>query len=85
MRTGYSLRSVFLLGIAGAAIGAMIVPEIEPGSVRIPALWQMACGLLGGTLMAVAFGAGTLGILTSALAGIVLGFLAPYWMKYVNF
>ncbi len=83
-RTGYPLRSILLLGAAGLTFGAMLVPEVEPLSVRRPALWQMACGSTGGLLMAAFLDASPLGFFAGALIGMALGFLAPYWMKYVN-
>ena len=85
LRTGYTLKSVLLWGIAGMAIGGLLVPDIEPRSVRSPALWQMSCGLLAGILMAVVLGAGAAGIAAGALIGLALGFLAPYWLNHFNF
>ena len=85
IRTGYSLRTVLLWGITGLAVGAMMVPDIEPESTRSPALWQMSCGAIGGALMAVALEGGALAIFVSALVGLVLGFLSPYWLKHFNF
>ena len=84
-RTGYTPRSVLLLGIAGLAIGAMLVPEIEPRSIRTPALWQMSCGALGGALMAVVLHATPLGIACGGMVGAAVGFVAPFWPKWLDF
>jgi hypothetical protein len=85
IRTGYTPKSVLLWGIAGMAIGGLLVPDIEPKSVRFPALWQMACGVLAGILMAIVLGSGVAGIAAGATIGLALGFLAPYWLKYFDF
>ena len=85
LRTGYTLRSVLLWGIAGLAMGAMFVPEIEPRSVRTPALWQMSCGALGGVVMALVLHATPLGIACGAMVGAMLGFVAPFWPKWLDF
>ena len=82
--SGYAARSIVLLGAAGLTFGAMFVPEVEPKSVRVPALWQMSCGLLGGLLIAACMKASPLGYVAGAGIGVVLGFLAPYWMKHFN-
>jgi hypothetical protein len=63
----------------------MFVPEIEPRSIRSPALWQMAWGASGGVLMAFVLQPSPLGFAAGGLIGVVLGFLAPYWLKYANF
>jgi hypothetical protein len=67
------------------AIGGLLVPDVEPRSVRFPAIWQMSCGLVAGILIPVVLGAGGTGIVAGALLGMALGFLAPYWLKHFNF
>lgn len=85
LRTGYTFKSMLLWAIAGMAIGGLMVPELEPRSVRVPALWQMCCGLVGGALIAVALQGSLRTIVISALVGVALGFLAPRWLKYFDF
>jgi hypothetical protein len=80
-----SMKSVLLWGIAGMAIGGLLVPDFEPRSVRSPALWQVCCGFIAGILIAVVLGATTTGIFAGAILGVALGFLAPYWLKHFNF
>jgi hypothetical protein len=63
----------------------MFVPEIEPRSIRTPALWQMSCGALGGALMAVVLHATPLGIACGGMVGAAVGFVAPFWPKWLDF
>lgn len=85
LHTGYSPKKILLWAITGAAIGGMMVPEFEPNSVRVPALWQMTFGGIGGLLFAMALDGSAQSMFASTLIGVALGFLAPYWLKYINF
>jgi hypothetical protein len=79
---GYSLRSITLLASAGAVISAIGAPDIEPKAFRYPTLWQMFFSVLGCTLLALYREAGAQGYALAIVAGIILGYLAPYWVKH---
>jgi hypothetical protein len=75
LSTGYSLRSIALLALAGGLLGAIAAPDIEPAAFRYATLWQMLFSLVGCLLIAVHFSAGPIGYLIAVVVGVVLGFL----------
>jgi hypothetical protein len=85
MHTGYGLKSVTLWAVAGAAIGVMLVPDLEGGSMRSPALWQMASGIVAGIFIALVLGGGVAGIVVGAMAGALMGYFAPIWLNHFLF
>jgi hypothetical protein len=85
IRTGYSAKSIVLWAITGVAIGGMLVPDTERGSVRSPALWQMACGLVAGIFIGLVLGGGAAGALVGAMAGALMGYFAPLWLNNFSF
>jgi hypothetical protein len=85
LRTGYSLKSVVLWAIAGAAIGVMLVPDLKRGSVRSPALWQVASGIVAGIFIALVLGGGAAAIVVGAMAGALMGYFAPIWLNHFDF
>jgi hypothetical protein len=74
-------HDVLLLTGAGAIFGAIAVPEIHPGLVRRPTLWQMASGALGGLLLAFFLHAGVAGQGFAVTIGLIAGYLAPFWIR----
>jgi len=82
--SGYSLRNVALLAIAGALLGAIAAPDLEPKSFRHPTLWQMFFAILGSILVAASQRAGPVGYLIAIVVGAVLGFYARYWTKHIT-
>jgi len=82
--TGYSRRSVTVLALAGALLGAIAAPDLEPAAFRHPAIWQMFFAILGSLLIAFHADAGPLGYLIAVVAGGVLGYFARYWTKYID-
>ncbi len=84
LRDGYSLRSITLLASAGAVIGAVGAPDFEPKAFRYPTLWQMFFSVLGCALLALYLKASAEGYALAIVAGIILGYLAPYWVKHVQ-
>jgi len=81
---GYTWRNVALLASAGAVIGAIGAPYIEPQAFRHPTLWQMFFSVLGCVLLAVYLSAGADGYALAIVVGIVIGYLAPYWVKHIQ-
>ena len=82
--TGYTLRSVGLLATAGALLGAIAAPDLEPKAFRFPELWQMFFAILGGILIALSLNAGPIGYAIAVVVGGILGFFAKYWTKYID-
>jgi hypothetical protein len=81
---GFSVPGIALLSVAGALFGAIAAPEIEPRAFRRPALWQTGFAILGCLLVAALLGAGADGYALAAVLGIILGFLAPHWIKHLS-
>ena len=84
LRFGYSLRSVASLGACGFLIGAIAAPELEPKYFRYPALWQATFGALAGITLVGVMHPTTEAFLAGALIGLLLGLVAPYWIKHVQ-
>jgi len=84
MRYGYSMSSVAWLALSGAILGAIGAPEIEPKAFRYPALWQIAFAVAGCTVLAAGLEAPPEGYLLAVLVGVILGYLAPYWIKQIQ-
>lgn len=84
MRLGYDVASVSFLAASGAILGAIGAPEIEPKVFRYPALWQMSFATIGCVLLAVAMDAPLEGYMLAVLVGLMLGYLAPFWIKYIQ-
>ena len=80
---GFDVRTAALLGLAGATIGAIAAPELEPDAFRFPAAWQMAFGVTGCLLIAVYFQADRTGYGLAVVGGALMGFSAPWWIKHV--
>jgi hypothetical protein len=80
---GYEVHSVLILAVSGLLLGAIAAPEVEPKAFRYPAVWQVCFGVLGGVLFVSANPGGPLEFMAGALIGGLLGFLAPYWLKYI--
>jgi hypothetical protein len=81
---GYSLKSVLALGVSGAFIGAIAAPEFEPKAFPYPVLWQVCVTVVGFLAAAVYFDAGTDGFALAVVGGVVVGYLAPYWINHID-
>ena len=84
MTMGYSIESMSWLAAAGALLGAMSAPELEPRAFRFPAIWQISFAVLGCVILARALNAPIEGDLLAVPVGIILGYLAPYWVKHIQ-
>jgi hypothetical protein len=82
--SGYSLRSVMLLAVAGALLGLIAAPDLEPAAFRYPTLWQMFFGIIGSLLVAFHIGAEPKGYFIAVVVGAALGYVARYWTKYID-
>jgi len=81
---GYSPRMIWALGVSGAILGAIAIPEVVPGLIHAPVVWQVSLSVLGCLLFAYAIGASTVGYASAVVLGFVLGLLAPKWVKHIN-
>ena len=81
---GYSFSSIIFLSLAGLIFGAIAAPLIEPKAFRYPTLWQISFATTGCLLLAGLLGAGVDGYLLAIALGIIIGFLAPYWVNYIT-
>ena len=81
---GYSPKVVLSLGVSGAIIGAIALPELAPGVIPTPAFWQVFLSVIGCMLFAYAVGASTVGYAAAFAVGLVLGLLAPKWVKHIT-
>lgn len=84
LTSGYSLRSVLCLGSAGFFVGAIGAPEIKPKLFRFPTLWQICFSVLGCIFIAAHLEAGALGYSLAAVAGLILGYSAPFWIAHIQ-
>jgi len=80
---GYELRSVTILAISGLLLGAIAAPELEPKAFQFPAAWQVSFGILGGVLFVAANWTNPVEFMAGGAMGGLLGFFAPYWVRYI--
>jgi hypothetical protein len=84
LRFGYSTRSVGYLSLCGVLLGLVSAPELEPRRFRYPALWQCSFGAVGGAALAGAMRGSGEAFAVSILAGLLLGYFAPLWIKHIQ-
>jgi tryptophan-rich sensory protein len=84
LRFGYSGKSIAGLAASGAILGSIAAPEFEPKLFRYPAVWQMLFAIAGCVVLAVAAEAPAEGYFLAVVAGAVLGYIAPIWIKYIH-
>ena len=84
LQYGYSGRNIVFFGVVGVILGAIGAPELEPKAFRYPALWQIFFAIIGCTLLAFAIHAPPEGYGLAVTAGLLLGYLAPYWIKHIQ-
>jgi len=82
--TGYSLRSIANWAIAGALLGAIAAPDLEPRAFPNATLWQMSFAIIGSVWLAFLVRATPVGYFIAVVAGSVLGYFARYWTKYID-
>jgi hypothetical protein len=84
LSTGYSWKKVGLLALAGALLGAIAAPDLEPEAFRHPIAWQIFFATLSSLLVAFQLRVEPFGYLIAALIGVALGYFARYWTKYID-
>jgi hypothetical protein len=82
--TGYTWRSMGFLALAGAVLGAIAAPDLEPTAFKNTTVWQMFFAILGCLLLAFHLKAEPVGYFIAVLVGATLGFYARHWTKYIN-
>jgi hypothetical protein len=55
-----------------------------PEAFRRPAVWQISFSVLGSLAFAAAVDVSPEGYAVAILVGVLLGYLAPYWVRAVN-
>ena len=75
---------VAAMALAGALFGGIAAPEIAPRSFRRAAWWQVGFATLGCLLVAALLGAGVEGFGLALVLGILIGWLAPVWVRHVT-
>ena len=75
---------LLFVSLFGFFIGLIAAPEIDKQAFPKPAIFQVLSGLMAGLVIGVAFSLDTDKIMFLAILGGVLGWLAPYWIKYVQ-
>ena len=78
------MANILFLGGAGAILGSIGAPELEPKAFRYPMLWQVIFAVVGCVFLAVMFVAKPEGYALAVVIGIALGYLAPYWIKHIQ-
>ena len=77
---GYEPRAVLLLAAAGAALGVIAAPVIEPKAFRHPVGWQVFFSVLSCVFIAIQQQAGKLGFAFALVGGVLIGLTAKWWV-----
>ncbi len=75
---------LLFVSLFGFFIGLIAAPEIDKKAFPNPAIFQVFSGLMAGLVIGVAFSLDIDKIILLTILGGVLGWLAPYWIKYVQ-
>jgi hypothetical protein len=81
---GFSLRTVSWLAFAGAILGAVAAPTLEPKAFRHPILWQNAFCILGLESIAFYLRADPAWHGAAMAGGILLGSTARFWVDHIS-
>lgn len=68
----------------GAFVGLVAAPEFEPTAFDRPKLVQTVSGLVAGALVGVAAGFSADLVAAASVAGLLVGWLAPLWIKHIQ-
>lgn len=85
MNIGYSVKSCTLLALTGVFLGLVAAPEISPKDFKHPTAWQIFFCIAGFLVAAFTLSSPPMGYILAILLGIVFGYLAPGWVKHINF
>lgn len=77
----YRLMAVSCIG---AFVGLVAAPEFEPKAFSRPRLVQSLSGLCAGVLAGSVAGFSIELVLAVSIAGLVVGWLAPIWVKHIQ-
>ena len=79
-----SLKTSLIIGLLGFFIGAMALPEMEKGIIKNEVMYQVLIGVLLCITAAFIFNASTEWYFIAVLLGALIGYLSPFWLKYVQ-
>ncbi len=77
-------RQVVSILILAICLGTMTAPQFEPKAFRNPGRYQVIAGAIGGASAAYVLSENLEVVALGFLVGVVLGFLAPYWVDRVT-
>jgi hypothetical protein len=77
---GFEPRAMLWLAAAGAALGVIGAPVIEPKAFRNPVAWQVFFSVLSCVFIAIQQQAGKLGFTIALVGGVVIGLTAKWWV-----
>ena len=80
----FELRTVVLLGEAGATVGALALPELYRRRPSWASSWQLTAGAVGGMVIAATIDLSPGAVITGLFLGFMLGHLAPLWMRHLQ-
>ena len=73
-----------MLAVAGALLGAIAAPDLEPAAFPHAKAWQIFFATLSCLVVAFHLKVGPGGYAIAALLGVTLGYFARYWTKYID-
>ena len=76
----------YIAGFAafGAILGTVAAPYIEPKAFKHPIAWQVCCSIIGCLLVALYLHAGPEGYALAVIAGVIIGYTAPSWIRHIQ-
>ena len=77
-------QRLLLVTSMGVFIGLVAAPSIEPKAFKYAWRYEIVFGSLAGLMIALIFENNTDVIVSGMFVGGLLGYLAPYWVKYVQ-
>ena len=80
-RVGFELRSMLWLAAAGAVLGVIAAPTIEPKAFRHPLGWQVFFSVLSCVFIAIQQQADKVGFAIALAGGVILGLTAKWWLN----
>ena len=81
----YSVESLFIYGLTGVFLGAIMAPELAPEHFRYPVIWQTLFSTSTSLLLAYSFNLSGETFTFVIIIGFLSGLTANLWLKHVKF